>query len=198
MGLHSDFDGDLRTLKVKGSVASGVTLAIGGRLGLGVIDGDLEGVTLSALGLFNPAKAGDSLAIGALTVGGNVANSRILAGYDRAGAAANADASIGSVFVRGDWHASDLAAGIAAGPDRFFGSDDDALIPGGNALLASIASVVIKGTAAGTEGGGDHFGFVAEQIGAFKAAGSKLTLTPGPGNDTSPIGSSGDLHLLEI
>jgi len=110
---------------VKGSVASGVTLAIGGRLGLGVIDG-------------------------------------------------------------------------AAGPDTFFGSEDDELIPGGTSLLASIASVVIKGTAAGTEGGGDHFGFVAEQIGAFNAAGSKLTLTPGPDNDTSPIGSSGDLHLLEI
>jgi hypothetical protein len=65
-------------------------------------------------------------------------------------------------------------------------------------LLASIASVVIKGTASGTESKGDHFGFVAEQIGAFKAGGNKLTLILGPGNDTSPIGSSGDLHLLEI
>jgi hypothetical protein len=196
--LHSDLDGDLRTLNVNGSVASGVTVAIGGRLGRGVIGGDLEGTTISALGLLNPANAGDALATGALTVGGNVANSRILAGYDRAGAAANADASIGSVFVRGDWHASDLAAGIAAGPDRFFGSDDDALIPGGNALLASIASVVIKGSAAGTEGDADHFGFLAERIGAFKAAGSKLTLTSGPGNDSSPIGPTSDLHVLEF
>jgi hypothetical protein len=131
---------------------SGAEASLGAR-GLGTqlhgaaasLHSDLEGTTISALGLLNPANAGDALAIGALTVGGNVANSRILAGYDRAGAAANADASIGSVFVRGDWHASDLAAGIAAGPDGFFGSEDDELFPGGTSLLASIASVVIKG-----------------------------------------------------
>jgi hypothetical protein len=143
---------------VKGSVASGVTVAIGGRLRSGVIGGNLEGAALSVLGLLNPAKFGDAIAIGSLAIGGNVADSRILAGYDRAGAGANADASVGRISVGGDWQASDLSAGIAPGPDGFFGTDDDALIPGGNALLASIASVVIKRNVTGAEGGADHSG----------------------------------------
>ena len=196
--LQSDFDGDMRTLHVKGSVSSGVTLATGGRLGSGLIGGNFEGATLSALGLIDAAKARDALAIGALTIGGDVADSRILAGYDRAGVAANADQSIGRVFVGGTWGASDLVAGIAVGADTFFGTADDAPIQGGHALLASIASVVIKGAVEGTENAADSFGFVAEEIGVFKAAGSKLPLTPGPGNDTSPMGPTGNLHLLEI
>ena len=46
-------------------------------------------------------------------------------------------------------------------------------------IISKIASIVIKGSALGTEGGADHFGFLAEQIGSFKADGGKLTLTGG-------------------
>jgi hypothetical protein len=65
-------------------------------------------------------------------------------------------------------------------------------------LLADIASVVIKGTAADTEGSTDHFGFVAEQIGKFKADDDNPLFQPGPGNDMSLVGSTGDLQVLEV
>ncbi len=198
--LHSDLAGDLRKLKVQTNIASGVTLAVDGRLGSAKIGGDLDGATISALGVLNPAKATDALAIGSVKVGGNVSYAQILAGYDRTGAAGNADASIGSVFVANQWLDSDLIAGAAAGPDGRFGTDDDALIAGGNSIIAMIASIVIKGTANGTETADDHFGFVAEEIAAFTFAAVKAALTPGAGNDLAglPVGSTGDLQVREV
>ena len=132
-------------------------------------------------------------------IGGNVTGAQILAGYDRTGAAANADASIGNVFIGGNWMASDLIAGASAGNDGLFGTEDDALISGGNPIVAKIASILINGAATGTETDADHFGFVAGQIAAFKAGGLKLALNPGPGNDLGvPIGATGDLQIREV
>ncbi len=198
--LHSDLTGDLRKLRVKSDIAAGVTLAVGGRLGSASIGGNVEGATISALGVFNPTKAADALAIGSVKIGGNVSNAQILAGYDRTGAAINADASIGEVRIGRDWIASNLIAGASAGADGLFGTDDDALISGGNAIVARIASIIIEGTASGTAAADDHFGFVAEQIAAFQAGGTKLALTPGAGNDLAglPVGSTGDLQVREV
>ena len=198
--LHGDIAGDLRKLKVKTDIATGVVIALSGRLGSASIGGNLDAATISALGLLNPAKAADALAIGGLSIGGNISASRILAGYDLTGAAINADVGIGSLKVGGDWRASDLVAGVAAGSDGFFGTEDDTLISGGNPIIARIASVVIKGTAAGTEGGTDHFGFVTQEIAAFKAGAVRPPLTPGPSNDLTGVlvGSTGDLRVREV
>jgi hypothetical protein len=60
---------------------------------------------------------------------------------------------------------------------------------------------VIKSAAAGTaDVEGDHFGFVAEEIRAFRAGGVKFNLAPGPRNDLAglTVGSSGDLRVREI
>jgi hypothetical protein len=102
----------------------------------------------------------------------------------------------------GDWIASDLVAGVT--PDNgFFGDGDDDLItevgeaPG---IDSRIASILIKGTALGTTGGGDHFGFVAQHIGSLKIGSIRLPLTAGSGSDLAglALGSTGDLRVVEI
>ena len=137
--------------------------------------------------MLNPAKAADALAIGSLSIGGNISASRILAGYDFTGAGINADAEHRRALSRRRLDASDLVAGVAAGPDGFFGTDDDALISGGNSTIAKIASVLIKGSASGTEGGADHFGFVAQEIAAFKAGGREAAAHAPVRATTSPV-----------
>jgi hypothetical protein len=65
--------------------------------------------------------------------------------------------------------------------------------------VSRIASIVIKGTATGSLIEGDHFGFVAEEIGAFKVGKVKFPLTKGAGNDLAglSVGEFGDLRVRE-
>lgn len=92
-----------------------------------------------------------------------------------------------------------MAAGASAGEDGMFGTADDTLIPGGTALVARIASVIVAGRASGSAAQGDHFGIIAQQITTLRAAGAKLPLSRGPGNDIPglPVGSTGDLRVRE-
>jgi hypothetical protein len=114
------------------------------------------------------------VALGRVTVTGNVQDSRFLAGFDAQGSALNGEAQIGAVSVSGNWTASDLIAGVSAGTGGKFGTADDAPASSGGALLSKIASVVIKGTI--SDGGeGPSFGFEAEQIGSFHYSGHSLT-----------------------
>jgi len=161
----------------------------------------LEGVSLFAAGVINPATPASALAIKSLTVTGSVKTSQILAGYDATGAAVNADVQIGKVVVKGQWIASDLIAGTTAGIDGLFGTADDALIAGGNARVAKIASITIGGAAFGTLGNlRDGFGFAAEEIGALSLGKAKLPLTKGARNDLLPqlAGLTGDLRVREV
>ncbi|MEO8353803.1 MAG: hypothetical protein ABI680_18910, partial [Chthoniobacteraceae bacterium] len=127
--------------------------------------------------------------IGSITIKGDVSESAI-----------RGDNTMGAIKVLGNWTASDLAAGVAAGNDGFFGTDDDTLIAGGTPLISRIASILIKGAASGTEGGKDHFGFVAAQIDAFKAAGTKQKLNRGASNDLEGllVGATGDVTVREL
>ncbi len=150
----------------------------------------------------NPSK----VLIGKLTVGGSVRNARILAGLEAVNTIENSDAQIGLVTVGGDWIASDLVAGIAAGAGNRFGDTNDAFVvaPGDNAALFSrIGAVVIGGRVRGTAAAGDHFGFVAQQIGSFKLAGVSIALTLPPAKDVIEIGNTGvaatnDVTLREV
>src|SRR4051812_38674565 len=62
-------------------------------------------------------------------------------------------------------------------------------------ILAKIASITIGGQARGTIGGADHYGFVSDQIGAFKVGGIAV---PVAGMLDRPLGITGDLNLHEI
>jgi hypothetical protein len=69
--------------------------------------------------------------------------------------------------------------------DGFFGTADDTRSNFGNsaAFTSKIASIVIKGRGLGTVGGADHFGFVAQEIGALTIGAVKFPLTKLAGND---------------
>jgi hypothetical protein len=205
--------GPLAGVTVGGSVTGIGTATTGvlsaGQIGTVKIAGNLagpaaSGVQISAQGLLGPGlTAASALAIRSVSVGGRVENARILAGYDTLGDATNPDAQVGSVTVGGDWAASSLAAGVAAGVDGLFGTADDAAIAGGDAAIHSkVASVTIKGQAYGTFGGADHFGFVAQEIAKFSVGGAALPLKPGASNDVPPgtfdVGITGDLTMREV
>ena len=143
--------------------------------------------------------ASTDLAIGSVKIIGSVSNSRILAGYDVAGTPVNANAQIGAVNVDGNWTASTLAAGVTAGSDGLFGNADDRLIVGAHhgGIVSKIASIVIGGVVEGTDTGGDHFGFVAETIGAFSAGGVAKDLTSAPGQ-VFELGTHDDVAIREV
>ena len=58
------------------------------------------------------------------------------------------------------------------------------------AISAKIASIVIKGQVSRLLGANTPFGFVAQQIGAFKVNAAAITLTAGASNDTFALGKA--------
>ena len=217
--LQSDIVGTLKSLKLAHGLQD-ATLSVSGNIGALTIKGDMLGGSIRSDGNISAIKiTGDlaasadsaatisargnlpqKLAIASLSIGGSVDHAQIFAGYDRTGSAVNADASIGEVIVGLNWTASNLVAGASAGTDGMFGTDDDAPTSRDTPIVAKIASILIKGAVTGTNGGTDHFGFVAEQIAAFNAAGAKLTLVTGPRNDLAglAVGLSGDIKVHEV
>jgi hypothetical protein len=147
-----------------------------------------------------PVGSTKDVAIASLTVGGRVEFANILAGYDTSLSPVNANAQIGAVKVGGDWFASNLVAGVAAGTDRLFGTADDVLIPDPKAnpkILASIASVTIGGQAQGLPNDPlGHFGIVAQHFGSVSIGGTTIPLTGA--NQGIPLGETGDFTLREV
>ena len=123
-----------------------------------------------------------------------------MAGYNTLGQPVNGDASIGNVEVAGDWVASDLVAGAAAGADGLFGTSDDTRIRRGSPLrLARITSIVVGGTVQGTVAPLlDHFGIVAELVGACPSTATAVVLNPGAHNDDVALGTTSDVRLNEV
>jgi hypothetical protein len=160
------------------------------------------------------------LAIKSISVGGSVEFGRILAGFDVSSTGIdgnggqNADAQIGAVVVGGDWIRSSILAGVNDHDNDGNGiadgtgdADDTKLLVATDSpsIVSRIASITIKGTARGTpasDNSVDHYGFVAEQIGSFTIAGTKIPLKPGAGNPDDvngyPIGVTGDLRVREV
>jgi hypothetical protein len=189
-----------------GSLTNDATIRAGNDLGSVTVRGSLVGnsnpngdspVIISARGQAVPGATTD-VAIGKISIGGQVTDARILAGYDINLNPANADAQVGAVTVGGDWIASSLVAGVAIGADHLYGTADDAVIIGGSpGIVSKIASVVIRGLVYGTPGTGDHFGFVAQQIGSFKAGGVAAHLTAA--KDVVELApTTGDVTVREV
>ncbi|MDB6174102.1 MAG: hypothetical protein JWL59_3413 [Chthoniobacteraceae bacterium] len=192
--------GDIGSVSIK-AYMSGGSIQSHGKIGSLRIAHELTSsdssspVTISALG-----GSGRGKTIGSIHIGGTVDHAEILAGYNRMHTPINADASIGRLFVGGSWFASNLVAGVTAGADGVFGTGDDASISKDTPIVSKIASVVIKGDARGTDGGSDHFGFVSEQIRAFRLSGRREALHAGPGNDLAGLrlGLTNDLTAREV
>jgi|GEM_PF-3460291 len=206
--LHVD---SATSVKILGSVAGGYvppTGNIGATVSIGTLDisGDVNGALVVIGGA--DAKGGSTVAK-SVHVGGSV----LLSTFSF-GSFARKDVAVGTFAVDGNWTGSNLLVGTAN-----LGADD---APGGNGVNAdnlnfgdthdsfanasnstkvgAIASIIIEGRIVGTSGvATDHFGFVAGQIGAFRAGSVNLPLTKGPGNDTGiPIGIAGDLTVKEV
>lgn len=161
------------------------------KVGGSIIDSEIR-----AMGVLLPKNATKARAIGSLTVGGNVTGSQILAGYDTDGNAANGDAGIGKVTIKGNFATSSIVAGIEDVTHDGFGQND-AMIAGGNAVLATIASITIKGTASGSTGAGDFFGITAELVSKATINGVALAVTTG--KDTLNLDTTnGDFRLVEL
>jgi hypothetical protein len=167
----------LQNASIRAGDDIGSVIVKGGLIGNWNADGDSP-VIISARGQAIQGAATD-VAIGRIAVGGRVENARILAGYGVNLLPMNADAQIGAVSVGGDWIASDLAAGVIDAGDGFGNNNDAAYAVGNPAIKSRIASVAIKGQVLGTPAanGADRYGFVAQQIGSFKALGVIAPLT---------------------
>ncbi|MDB6171285.1 MAG: repeat protein [Chthoniobacteraceae bacterium] len=190
----SSINGNIGALNVQTDVR-GVTLAVDGRVGAVALGGDLIDAHLLINGGTPPASGSTALALKSVAVAGNVTRSQILAGYDLTGGV-NADVQIGNVTIGGDCVASDLVAGVLAN-NGVFGDADDKVIAGGSAsIVARIAKVLIKGTAAGTFEPGGQFGIVAQAIGAVNIGHVKVPLSAI--RDVFAIGSTDDFCVREV
>jgi hypothetical protein len=168
--------------------ASG-TVAANGTLGALKVGGDVDRGRVWGVG-----------SIASIAVSGSVLSAEFLSGYNTGRVAVNADATIGTVTVDGDWVASNLVAG-ALTTDSYFGNGGDRVVSSGTTKVAKITSIAIKGQAIGTPGGADHFGFVAEEIGSFTVGGTtRFPLTDGPANDLSGfyVGLTLDMKVREV
>lgn len=216
--IQTTASGNIFSLFVGGSIFAGQDTSTGELLRSGAVIADAIGdvtvkgslvgnvssggttrVTISAgFGVTTPTT---EVVIKSLTIGGSVKNTDILGGYYD-GLGVNRTAQIGAVKVKGDWIESNLVAGVqnATNSPANFGDNLDVLITptGPNpAVVAKIASISIGGQVIGSATG--HFGFVAQQIGSFKAAGFTAKLTAGTDAPIQlAIAQGGNVTIHEI
>jgi hypothetical protein len=216
--------GGIGTFSVKGSINGG-TVTANGDIGSVNVGGDLNGgaiagegrirvvkvlgamrsedpttpVVVAALARIAPTRPADAVAIDTLRIQGDLENARILLGYNQSEIGKNPDASAGKVLVKGNWTASSLVAGVTDPNGDGFGVGD-ALIEGDTTpqIVARIASIVIKGTAAGTPAGGDHFGITAVEIGKLTINGEKVALQKNVKDDILLDVENGDFRVVEV
>jgi hypothetical protein len=179
-------------------------------------DGDFKPVVISARGVagLGPTAKND-LAIKSIKIGGRMEMAQILAGYDTALSAKNADAQLGPITIGGDMIASSIVAGVAKAGMFFGTAGGDAKIAGAGVkdnldtlgAISKIASIIVKGSVFGTAATNDTatFGIIAQQLGALKVGGTTIPRQPGASND--PIGLATkvgattdgfDFHAFEI
>jgi hypothetical protein len=190
-----------------GNAAFSGGIAAGGTLGPVVIKGDVIGTAERAYTIrgSGPLEGTKSIAITSLKVGGDFERAIILAGYGQNNTPTNGHAQIGAISIGGDWIASSVTAGLLANSAGFFGNGGEVFIPlpaapALDGVVASIASITIKGRAVGSQETGDFFGIVAEQIGAATVGGVKLSLIAGKSNDLAGIklGPTPDFIIREV
>ncbi len=189
------------TLTVGGlgtDAAPGAVIGGGSQIKTMLVKGSIIGtaaspVIISAEGL-QTLKA--DVAIGSFTVDGNMTYGALLAGYYQSDLGAgtttpsNPTAQIGAVVVKGNFTASDLLAGVendgsdsTNGTPFAFGDTENVAISnpsGPSTIEASIASIVIGGTAAGDSNMSAAYEIVANTIGSLKLGGVTESLSSLP------------------
>ncbi len=198
----------IKTLNIGGSIVGGnddtAAIIIARGIGTFTVGGAITGNDAATVRIESRVGAADPqphIAFGKITVGGSVSFARIHGGFTTLVIENDSDAQIGAVTVGGDWIASDLVAGATAGAGDRFGDGNDVVTPSANDdpnIFARIASITIAGRVRGTAVGGDSFGFVAQQIGAFKLAGETIPLLAGVSNDNVLVAATGDVRVREI
>jgi hypothetical protein len=197
--------GKVNFVKVKGSILAGADGAdiVAGVLGPVTVGGSIAGndahrINITAVGTQATSGTAD-LAIASVTVAGRIQNTNILAGY-LVGGPVNADAQIGKVSVGSDWVSSNLVAGVSSA-DAVFGNGDDIIIGEVgqvSSIVASIASITIKGSVVGTFGGTDGYAFTAQEIKSVSIGGVKVKLEAGASNDDlATSGATQDVRIRE-
>jgi hypothetical protein len=174
--------------------ANAPILSFGGGVGAITVGGDVRGpVGGNSLLLFGTSNL-TTQGFASLFVKGSVANVFIASGLNpNLFNATNPNSTVGPVTVLGNWTASTLSAGIARGADMLAGTIDDGPVPA--AKLARIAAITIGGQVFGSAAAGDHFGFIACNIGPVKIGG--VTYQPGAVPiELSPI--SGDVTIRVV
>lgn len=219
--LHVDSSGAIQCLERLGSLTIGGSI-IGGsetssgasRFTSGYVSADsfgtvkiARGITghpttftgIEALGVNAPIVNGTKLAIGSLTIGGDVRFAAIAAGFEqRLQVPSVGDAGIGSISIAGDFIASVITAGVRDGGNDGFGRND-AVITGQNEaeLSARISTIVIRGHVIGTAVPGfDHFGIVAEAFGKVTINGAAVAPELNLGTLLNVL--TGDIRLLQV
>ncbi|MGB8169023.1 MAG: integrin alpha [Chthoniobacteraceae bacterium] len=178
----------------------------GGKLGPVAIAGDVLGTAtapyvIQGQGALTGTK---SVAITSVKIGGGFTHGLIRAGFDGFDNPTNGHAQIGAITVGRDWVASSVTAGLtsrvnAPDPSVDFGNGDDVFAPSGPAgVVASIASITIKGRAAGSLEPGDRYGIVAEMIGSVTLGGVKLAFTAANKTDGFFVGPTPDFVIGEV
>lgn len=129
-----------------------------------------------------------------MTVDGSISWCGLYAGFNDGLGSANANASIASVVVKGNWTASDAIAGASAGNFPYWGVGDSLQSGGNSNLTAQIGKVTIGGTLSGIAASGPTFGFVAQAFTSIKVGGDSINLTPG----LIPKALTGDVYLETV
>jgi hypothetical protein len=188
----------IKSLTVKGSIKSGTgtdsgsVFADGPIIALTVMQDVVGNATAPVvIGAVTTAAANatKNLSIGSVKILGSISDSII-----RAGGATDlpdrADGQIGSVFIGRDFVRSSIVASVKDVNGDGFGNGDDTrntAVGDSAKIVSSIASVIIKGAVTGTAGTTDHFGIVAEVIGAVTVGKTKIVLTKGASNDFAKV-----------
>ena len=144
-----------------------------------IIGNATEPVQISAVGQATAPSSGSDNAIGAVIVDGSISWCNFYAGFTDGLGSANANASIASIVVKGNWTASDSIAGAVPGNPPFWGVGDTLQTGGNPAITAQIGKVVIGGALSGTAASGSTFGFVAQAASSISVGGHSVNLAPG-------------------
>ena len=183
--------GDIRSgQEAQPGLQSSGTIQVGKNLGSLLVKGDVLGgvnnqAIISVLGADGPSA---TLAIGKITILGDVKDTTIRSG-DSAAEIVNKnnsrDESIGTLKVGGDFVRSSVLAGETG-------------VINNMAVSSKIARIIIGGTAAGGNMN-TSYGFLAEEIGAFRVAGKNFTLKAGALNDPEfDLDPAGNTVLHEV